>query len=197
MIRNLTTEKKTTRFHEINTRKRKNLVKILCNRVVKNKIQKIGIGSDHRGFKLKEKLKDFLTEQDYKIIDFGVHSEDRADYPLVAFELTQHIKDVPKVKLPKLDIGILICGSGLGMAIAANKTKGIRATLCLNPEFARRARQHNNANILVLAADFTSFPKAKEIVKVFLSETFLGKRHQVRVKQIKDYEIRKKLPYHE
>ncbi len=148
----------------------------------------IGIGADHRGFKLKEKLKDYLSNQGYKTIDFGVFSENRADYPLVAFALTKHIKEVSKAKTPKLDFGILICGSGLGMSIAANKVKGIRAALCLNPDFAQRARQHNNANVLVLAADFTKSTEARKIAKVFLTERFLGERHKIRIEQIANYE---------
>ena len=156
------------------------------------KIKSIGIGADHRGFKLKEKIKTFLETRGYKVIDFGVFSEERADYPKVAFELAQHIKAVPKVKTPKIDFGILVCGSGIGMSISANKVKGIRAALCLNPEFAKRSRQHNNANILVLAADFTTFSKAKDITEVFLSEKFLGERHRARINQISNYENKKK-----
>lgn len=155
-----------------------------------SKVKSIGIGADHRGFKLKEKIKTFLEEQGYKVTDFGVYSEERADYPKVAFELAHHIKAVPKAKTPKLDFGILICSSGLGMSIAANKVKGIRAALCLNPEFAKRSRLHNDANILVLAADFTTFTKAKNITEVFLSEKFLGERHHTRIRQISDYEMK-------
>lgn len=157
-----------------------------------SKVKSIGVGSDHRGFKLKEKLKKFLMKQKYKVIDFGVYSEERADYPLVAFKLARSVNGASGIKSPKLDYGILICGSGLGMSIAANKVKGIRATLALTPEFAQRARQHNNANVLVLAADFTKFPKAKEIVNVFLAEQFLGERHGTRIRQISNYENKKK-----
>jgi len=159
---------------------------------VRGKVKSIGVGSDHRGFKLKEKIKSFLEEQGHKVIDFGVFSEERADYPIVAFELAHHIKAVPKAKTPKLDFGILVCGSGIGMSISANKVKGIRAALCLNPEFAKRSRQHNDANILVLAADFTTYTKAKNIIEVFLSEKFLGERHSTRINQISNYENKKK-----
>jgi ribose 5-phosphate isomerase B len=153
-----------------------------------SKVKSIGIGSDHRGYKLKERLKGFLTEQGYKVTDFGVFSEERADYPKVAFALTKHIKGVQNIRPPKLDVGILICSSGLGMSMAANKVKGIRAALCLTPELAARARQHNDANVLVLAADFTTPKKAQEIVKVFLSEPFSGGRHKKRLQQITAYE---------
>ncbi len=157
----------------------------------KSKVKSIGVGSDHRGFKLKENIKKFLKDRGYKVTNFGVFSEERADYPKVAFELAHHIKAVPKPKTPKLDFGILVCGSGIGMSISANKVKGIRAALCLNPEFAKRSRQHNDANILVLAADFTTFTKAKNISEVFLSEKFLGERHATRIQQISDYENKK------
>jgi ribose 5-phosphate isomerase B len=153
-----------------------------------SKVKSIGIGADHRGYKLKEKIKLFLVLQGYKVNDFGVFSEDRVDYPKIAFELAHHIKTTPKPKSPKIDWGILICSTGIGMSIAANKVKGIRAALCLNLEFARRARQHNNANILVLAGDFTSQKKAQEIVKVFLSESFLKGRYKKRTDQMAKYE---------
>ncbi|MEO0092628.1 MAG: ribose 5-phosphate isomerase B [candidate division WOR-3 bacterium] len=156
--------------------------------MLKSKVKTIGIGADHRGFRLKEKLKEYLSKQGYRVIDFGVFSEDRADYPLIAFALTKHIKEVQKPKSPQLDCGILICGSGLGMSIAANKVRGIRAALCLNSDFAQRARQHNDANILVLAADFINISEAKKTVKVFLTEQFLGERHKTRIEQITNYE---------
>jgi ribose 5-phosphate isomerase B len=152
------------------------------------RLRRIGIGADHRGYKLKEKLKFFLVMQGYKVNDYGVFSEDRADYPKIAIELAHHLKTTPKPKSPKIDWGILICSTGVGMSIAANKVKGIRAALCLSPEFAQRARQHNNANVLVLAGDFTSPKKAQEIVKVFLSESFLKGRYRKRTNQIAKYE---------
>ena len=177
--------KRLPRKHEIEGKHREK------NPVNPVKKESIGIGSDHRGYILKEKLKTFLTKQGYKVTDFGVFSEERADYPLVAFELAKHIKGVAKIKSPKLNFGILICGSGLGMSIAANKVKGIRAALCLTPEFAQRSRQHNNANVLVLAADFTSAKKAEKIVKAFLTEPFAQGRHKTRIHQISKYENKK------
>ncbi|MCX8015125.1 MAG: ribose 5-phosphate isomerase B [candidate division WOR-3 bacterium] len=152
------------------------------------RLRRIGIGSDHRGYKLKEKLKEFLKKQKYQVIDFGVYSEERADYPLIAFELTRHIPETADPKLPLIKFGILICGSGIGMSISANKVKGIRAALCLSPQLAMRARQHNNANVLVLPAEFISFSKAKKIVEVFLREKFLKGRYQIRNQQILEYE---------
>ena len=156
-----------------------------------SKVKSIGIGADHRGYKLKEKLKLFLVMQRYKVQDFGVFSDDRADYPKIAIELAQHLKSTPKPKSPKIDWGILICSTGIGMSIAANKVKGVRAALCLTPEFARRSRQHNNANVLVLAGDFTTVKTAEKISQVFLTESFLGERHKTRIRQIMAYENKK------
>lgn len=147
-----------------------------------NLSMKIGIGADHRGFFLKEELKKFLKKNNFEVKDFGTFSDEAFDYPDVAFPLGEAVK---KRKIAK---GILICGSGLGMSIAANKIKGIRAALCLNKEMAKMARNHNDANILVLAANFTTLRKAKEIVKTFLKEKFEGGRHLRRINKIKKYE---------
>ncbi|MCS7250270.1 MAG: ribose 5-phosphate isomerase B [candidate division WOR-3 bacterium] len=143
---------------------------------------RIGIGADHRGFRLKEELKKFLKGKNYQIKDFGTFSEEPCDYPDFAFPLSEAL--VKK----KINRGILICGSGLGMTISANKVKGIRAALCLNKEMAKMARNHNNANILVLAANFTSLKEAKKIVLTFLNENFEGGRHLRRINKIKNYE---------
>ena len=143
---------------------------------------KIGIGSDHRGFKLKESLKYCLVKAKHRVFDFGVFDENPADYPDAAFALTKILQK------KKIDRGILICGSGLGMSIAANKVKGIRATLCLNERMAKMARNHNDSNVLVLAANFTTLAKAKKILKVWLREKFEGGRHLRRIHKIKKFE---------
>ncbi len=143
---------------------------------------KIGIGSDHRGFKLKESIKSFLAKAKHRVFDFGVFDESPADYPDAAFTLT---RDLQKKKIER---GVLICGSGLGMSIAANKAKGIRATLCLNEKMAKMARNHNDSNVLVLAANFTPPAKSKLILKVWLKEEFGGGRHLRRISKIKTYE---------
>lgn len=143
---------------------------------------KIGIGSDHRGFKLKEFLKPILEKANHEVLDFGVFDENPADYPDTAYTLT---KDLQKKKIER---GILICGSGLGMSIAANKAKGVRAALCLNEKMAQMARNHNDANVLILAANFTTPSQAKKISKVWLKEEFAGGRHLRRVKKILKYE---------
>jgi|UniRef100_A0A7C3Z236 ribose 5-phosphate isomerase B len=143
---------------------------------------KIGIASDHRGFRLKEILKASLPKIKFK--DFGTFSEEPADYPDYAFLLTEEIQK------RRLSRGVLICGSGLGMSIAANKAKGIRAALCLNKEMAKMARNHNNANVLVLPANFIKEEEAKEILITFLQERFEGGRHKRRIDKITKYESR-------
>ncbi|MFB0508928.1 MAG: ribose 5-phosphate isomerase B [bacterium] len=143
---------------------------------------KIGIGSDHRGFKLKEFLKPILEKANHEVLDFGVFDENPADYPDTAFTLTKGLQK------KKIERGILICGSGLGMSIAANKAKGVRAALCLNEKMAQMARNHNDANVLILAANFTTPSQAKKISKVWLKEEFAGGRHLRRVKKILKYE---------
>ncbi len=141
---------------------------------------RIGIASDHRGFQLKEKLKASFPK--LKFLDFGPFTEEPTDYPDYAFSVVSAIEE------RKLNRGVLICGSGLGMSIAANKGRGIRAALCLNKEMAKMARNHNNANILVLAANFTPENEAREILLTFLQERFEGGRHKRRLEKIKDYE---------
>jgi|UniRef100_A0A7C6ECN6 ribose 5-phosphate isomerase B len=142
---------------------------------------KIGIGSDHRGFELKEFLKPILQNDGYKVKDFGVFSPAAADYPDIAFALTNALSS------KAISRGILICGSGLGMSIAANKAKGIRACLCLNEKMAKMARNHNDSNVLVLAANFTTKAKAHKILRVWLQEKFEGGRHRRRIKKIEEY----------
>jgi len=137
---------------------------------------KLIIGSDHAGFKLKEKIKEYLKE--YDIEDLGTFSEEPVDYPLIGKKVAEK---VTKTK----EKGILICGSGIGMSITANKTKGIRAALCYDKETAKLARQHNNANILTLGARTDSAKDYKEIVKTFLTtESPKEPRHKRRVKQM-------------
>lgn len=141
---------------------------------------RIAIASDHRGFRLKEKLKVFFPKIGF--VDFGTFSEEPVDYPDYAFPVTEAIRK------KKLTRGVLICGSGLGMSIAANKAKGIRAALCLNKEMAKMARNHNNANVLVLATNFTKEEEAKEILDTFLKEKFERGRHKRRIDKITQYE---------
>ena len=139
---------------------------------------KIAIGADHAGYKLKEKLKEYLSGLGHDIKDFGCYSEDSVDYPDFAHPVAEAIEK------NEFELGILTCGSGNGINIAANKHQGIRAALCWEEEIASLARQHNDANILTLPARFVSEGKALRILEAFLSAEFEGGRHLDRVKKI-------------
>ena len=144
---------------------------------------KIAIGSDHGGYWLKENLKIFLKtlKIDYK--DFGCISEDAVDYPDVAFKVSNEVKN------GKYEKGILICGTGIGMSIAANKIKGIRASLCSDVFSAKMTREHNDANILTLGGRVIGSGLAREIVKAWLFRDFSNvKRHINRINKIKKIE---------
>lgn len=143
---------------------------------------KIAIGSDHGGFELKEKIIKFLKSKKHKVKDLGTFSVESCDYPLIAYSVAN---SVAKKKTQK---GILICKTGIGNSITANKVKGIRAALCYNIKAAELSRRHNDSNILVLGALFTNYPKAKKIVEVWLKTRFEGGRHARRVKQIERIE---------
>lgn len=138
----------------------------------------IAIGSDHAGFLLKEEIISFLESQGHKVLNKGCFSEDRADYPDYAHEVAN------SVLVKEAQWGILLCGSGNGIAMSANKHKGIRAALCWNSEIAGLARQHNDANILVLPARFMDKDEAFACIKVFSTTVFEGGRHLDRVKKI-------------
>jgi ribose 5-phosphate isomerase B len=139
---------------------------------------KIIVANDHAGYNLKEKIKNWLTEAKYTVEDIGAFSEDSVDYPDFAHQLAE------RVKSGEFELGILICGSGNGVSMAANKHKGIRAALAWLPEIAKLARQHNNANVLSLPARFITEEQAKEIVFAFLDTEFEGGRHENRVNKI-------------
>jgi len=143
---------------------------------------KIAIGSDHGGFQLKEKIKKYLKAKKYKLADFGTDSLESCDYPLIAYAVANSVAG------KKSDKGILICKTGIGNSITANKVKGIRAALCYNIKAAELSRRHNNSNILVLGALFTDITKAKRIIDVWLNTKFEGGRHLRRVKQIERIE---------
>ncbi len=140
--------------------------------------KKICIASDHAGFKLKENIKDFLINKNISVIDLGPSNESSVDYPDFAKKVTSRIKS------KKSDIGILVCGSGTGMAITANKTKKIRAAVCYNMKSTRLSREHNNANIIALGSRLTKKNDAFKLVSIFLNTKFEGGRHQRRVKKI-------------
>jgi len=143
---------------------------------------KVAIAADHRGVQLKKKLKDFLTQNGHQVTDLGVHTEEPSDYPDVAFPLSQQVAS------GKFDRGILVCMSGTGMGICANKVKGVRAAICDNMEHAKLSREHNDANVLILGSKFVSDDQACEISKEWLATPFEGGRHAARVKKITDFE---------
>lgn len=138
----------------------------------------IAIGSDHAGFSLKEEVKSRLTEKGYTVTDFGTHSADSVDYPDFAHPVAE------AVEKNKAEKGILICGSGNGVCITANKHAGVRAALCWNEELAALARQHNDANVLCIPSRFITSETAFAMVNTFISTSFEGGRHQKRVEKI-------------
>lgn len=145
---------------------------------------KIAIACDHAGFDLKENIRDFLITSGYEIEDFGTsNSTDSVDYPEFAFKAAISIAE------GKNNMGILFCGSGIGMAIAANKVRGIRAVQCENIISARLSKEHNNTNILALGGRLTTPMVAREIVKCWIETPFKMERHQKRVDQIKNFEV--------
>lgn len=139
---------------------------------------KIAIGCDHAAFSLKEKLKPYLVSKGYELKDFGCYSEERADYPDFAHLVAKGVEN------KEFEFGLLMCGSGNGISMAANKHKGIRAALCWMPEIAELARQHNDANILTLPARYMSEEDAKKCIDIFFTTAFEGGRHFDRVKKI-------------
>ena len=138
---------------------------------------KIAIGSDHRGLELKQKVIKLVTDAGNEYKDFGAYSEARVDYPNIAEAVGKAVVS------GQYDRGILICGTGIGMCIAANKVKGIRAGLAVNEFMALRSRQHNDANILCLGAENDESQLA-QMVKAFLTTEFEGGRHQTRVDEM-------------
>jgi ribose 5-phosphate isomerase B len=143
---------------------------------------RIAIGSDHRGFALKEALKELLAELGHEWVDFGCQTEEPVDYPDIARPVAEAVAG------GEYERGILICGSGVGMSIAADKVKGVRAGLCENSFTARLARRHNDANVLCLGSWCSGQGLAEDIVRVFLSEDFEGGRHARRVEKIRAME---------
>jgi ribose 5-phosphate isomerase B len=143
---------------------------------------RIHIGSDHAGYKLKESVKTLLLKEGHEVTDVGADSEESVDYPLYAGPVAR------AVAAHDADLGILVCGTGLGMEIAANKVRGVRAVQVNDPEFAKMARRHNDANVLTLAGRYTDVATAARIVDAFVSTPFEGGRHTRRVDQIADIE---------
>jgi ribose 5-phosphate isomerase B len=142
------------------------------------KVNKIAIGSDHAGFDLKEQIKKYLTNNNIEFKDFGPFSDDRADYPDYAHPVALAVEN------KEVDLGILICGSGNGINMTANKHQGVRSALCWREDIAEMARLHNNANIIALPARYISEELALKCVEIFLQTDFEGGRHQARVEKI-------------
>jgi ribose 5-phosphate isomerase B len=146
--------------------------------------RKIIIGSDHGGYELKKKLKNYLKESGHTVTDVGTNTAESVDYPEYATSVAQKVAHSDSL------VGIVICTSGIGVSIVANKVKGIRAALCTSVDQARLSRQHNDANILALSARFTPFELVKEICDVWLNTEFDGGRHKRRVDQISEIECK-------
>lgn len=141
-------------------------------------IYRIALGGDHAGFELKEKIKKLLDDRGHLIEDYGPYNDKAVDYPDFVHPIATAIEK------NEFDFGILICGSGNGVAMTANKHQGIRAAVCWNEMLAKLARAHNDANILCLAGRFIDYELAREIVNIFLSTGFDGGRHSTRIKKI-------------
>lgn len=145
----------------------------------------IAVGSDHGGFRLKEEVKNYLQEKGYQVRDFGTDNEDSVDYPDFALQAAR------AVAAGECQAGILICGTGIGMSISANKVKGIRAALCHDTFSARMSREHNDAQVLCMGQRVIGTGLALDIVKVWLESKFTGGRHCRRVEKIQSYEREK------
>ncbi|SFU49731.1 ribose-5-phosphate isomerase [Clostridium sp. DSM 8431] len=143
---------------------------------------KIAIGADHGGFGLKEEIKKYLDENGYEVKDFGTYSTDSCDYPDYGLQVAE------AVAAKEYEFGILICGTGIGIGIAANKVPGIRAALCSDTFSAHATREHNDANILTMGARVVGPGLALDIVKTFLNAKFEGDRHVRRLNKISEIE---------
>jgi len=141
-------------------------------------LKKIFISSDHAGFKLKELIKNYLDKKNIKIVDLGPFNDGRVDYPDFAHKVAK------KVKISNKHVGFLVCGSGMGMNIAANRHKNIRAAQCYNSKSTKLSRLHNNANIITLGSRLLTKKNALNCVSIFLNTKFEGGRHAKRIKKI-------------
>jgi len=142
------------------------------------KFAKIAIGSDHAGFALKEQLRRHLDAKGISVVDCGTDSDQSTDYPDYALHVAKLVGS------NEVDAGVLICGTGIGMSMTANKIRGVRAAVCVTTEMARLSREHNNANILCLGARLTDEEAAFRILETWLNADFLGGRHERRVNKI-------------
>lgn len=143
---------------------------------------KISIGCDHGGFLLKEHLKNYLEKTGREVIDNGCYDTGRVDYPDHAVLVSKDVQE------GKADLGLLVCTTGIGMSITANKFKGVRAALVTNLEAAQLTREHNDSNVICLGEKFTSFEDGEKYLETFISTSFAGGRHEGRVNKIKEVE---------
>ncbi|MBI3679273.1 MAG: ribose 5-phosphate isomerase B [Acidobacteria bacterium] len=145
---------------------------------------RISIGADHAGFSLKEQLREKLAAQGHEVIDHGTNSMDSADYPDFAVKVAEDVGQ------GRVERGILVCSTGVGMSIAANKIPGVRAALAWDPDEVRLTREHNDANVLTLGAKYLGLDQAGQLVSIFLETEFQGGRHARRLAKIADTEDR-------
>lgn len=145
---------------------------------------RIGIGNDHSAVEMKKEVMKFLQDLGYEVINYGTDSTENCDYPVYGEKVGR------AVVAKEVDLGILICGTGVGISLAANKVKGVRAVVCSEPYSARLSRQHNNTNILAFGARVVGIELAKMIIEEWLNAEFEGGRHQRRVDMIMDIEKR-------
>ena len=142
---------------------------------------RIVIGSDHAGFKMKQEIIEYLEKMNIEVIDAGTYSEDSVDYPDVAKKVVKEVLDLNC-------FGILICGTGIGMSIAANKFKGIRCALCYDEYTAEYARKHNNANVIAFGGRTMDVERVKRMLDIFMKTPFEGGRHERRLNKIREME---------
>lgn len=143
---------------------------------------KIAIGNDHVAVDLKNHIKSYLENKGYEVVNFGTDSYERCDYPIFGVKVAKAVTN------KECDFGILICGTGVGISLAANKVKGIRAIVCSEPYSAKLSRQHNNTNILAFGARVVGYATAEMIVDEFLNAEYEGGRHQKRIDMISEIE---------
>ena len=143
---------------------------------------KIAIGNDHTALEMKEHIKKYLEDKGYTLVDFGTYTAERTDYPIYGKRVADAVASA------ECDLGILICGTGIGISLAANKVKGIRAAVCSEPYSAEMTRRHNDANIIAFGARVVGVATAERIVDAFLEAEYEGDRHAARVDMIKAIE---------
>ena len=148
---------------------------------------KLAIGNDHVAVEMKREIQAYLEAKGIEVINVGTESTERFDYPISGYKVARHVAD------GEVDGGVLICGTGVGISLAANKVKGIRACVCSDPYTAKLSKQHNNTNIIAFGARVIGIETAKMIVDEWLNATYEGGRHQVRVDMIMEIEATQKL----